>query len=233
MFGRPPLCWPIGTGIVVPSWLPPRSSMSSLPIGVSASLPSDFPADAVPLLAAGVEGLAAQLLQETDPDSVWFASNDCGCIVRETFRGTLDRLTERFGPVVADWTWGRLHRLDLKHFLSGRGDLGLLLNQDGAGVRGDATTVCNTGRGPDFEAAVGAGFRMLCDLGESPAGLWMVDVQSQSGHCGSPHYRDQFQNWLQGEYHFLPLDREEARCRVYLVLAARSASGRRLTGSAQ
>ena len=56
-----------------------------------------------------------------------------------------------------------------------------------------------------------AGFRMLCDLGETPAGLWMVDAQSQSGHCGSPHYRDQFQNWLRGEYHFLPLDREEAR----------------------
>ena len=95
-------------------------------------------------------------------------------------------------------------------FLSGRGDLGLLLNQGGAGVRGDATTVCNTGRGPDFEAAVGAGFRMICDLGESPAGLWMVDCQSQSGHCGSPHYRDQFPDWISGEYHFVPLDREEA-----------------------
>ncbi len=58
---------------------------------------------------------------------------------------------------------------------------------------------------------MGAGFRMLCDLGESPAGLWMVDAQSQSGHCGSPHYRDQFQDWLYGNYHFLPLDREEAR----------------------
>ena len=51
---------------------------------------------------------------------------------------------------------------------------------------------------------------MICDLGESPAGLWAVDCQSQSGHPGSPHYRDQFQDWLAGQYHFLPLDRSEA-----------------------
>jgi penicillin G amidase len=172
-----------------------------------------FPEESVPLLAAGIEGLAARLLQADSPSGDgggWFAGNDYRRAVRETFRSSLERLAERLGPAMADWTWGRLHRLDLKHFLSGRGDLGLLLNQGGGGVRGDATTVCNTGRGPDFEAAVGAGFRMICDLGESPAGLWMVDCQSQSGHCGSPHYRDQFSDWISGEYHFVPLDREEA-----------------------
>jgi penicillin amidase len=172
-----------------------------------------FPNDSVPLLATGIEGLAAKLLQGTPPGtdaSGWFADHDCGLAVRQTFRVALDRLTQRFGPNIADWSWGRLHRLDLKHVLSGRGGLAQLLNHGGAGVRGDATSVCNTGRGPDFEAATGAGFRMICDLGESPAGLWMVDAQSQSGHCGSPHYRDQFSSWLAGEYHFLPLDRNEA-----------------------
>jgi penicillin amidase len=171
-----------------------------------------FPTDAVPLLAGGIEGLAANLLEGHPSDcgsDGWFGG-DLAAIVRETFRGTLDRLTERLGPKVEEWGWGRLHRLDLKHVLGGRGDLALLLNHGGAGVRGDATTVCNTGRGPDFEAAVGAGFRMICDLGESPAGLWAVDAQSQSGHCGSSHYGDQFETWRAGDYHFLPLDRDEA-----------------------
>ena len=94
--------------------------------------------------------------------------------------------------------------------LAARGDLGELLNHGGAGVRGDATTVCNTGRGPDFEANAGAGYRMICDLGESPAGLWAVDCQSQSGHPGSPNYRDQFEEWRTGQYHFVPLERAEA-----------------------
>jgi penicillin G amidase len=172
-----------------------------------------FPEDAVPLLAGGIEGWAAKLLEcgPSERDGAgWFGGGDLAKIVRETFRGTLEHLTNRLGPQVEEWSWGRLHRLDLKHVLGGRGDLGLLLNHGGAGVRGDATTVCNTGRGPDFEAAVGAGFRMICDLGESPAGLWAVDAQSQSGHCGSPHYGDQFETWRAGEYHFLPLDRDEA-----------------------
>lgn len=195
-----------------------------------------FAPDVVPLVAFGIEGLAALLLENGGIESAgagestlenstagngkaagaWFAGDggsareNCCRAVRETFRGTVDRLAERFGPAVSQWTWGRLHRMGLKHFLTGRGDLGALLDQNGPGVRGDATTVCNTGRGPDFEAAMGAGFRMICDLGESPAGLWMVDGQSQSGHCGSPHYRDQLGTWLEGNYHFVPLDRTEA-----------------------
>jgi penicillin amidase len=173
-----------------------------------------FPEAAIPLVAAGIEGLATMLLQSVPPGSDrdgWFAGSNHKQVVRETFRSSLERLATRFGAAPRDWSWGRLHRLELKHFLSSRGDLGVLLNQGGAGVRGDATTVCNTGRGADFEAATGAGFRMICDLGETPAGLWMVDVQSQSGHCGSPNYRDQFQEWIQGdEYHFVPLDRDQA-----------------------
>ena len=167
-----------------------------------------FAADAVPLIAPAIEGLAAQLLHEDRCG--WFGDTDRKTAIRETFRAALSRLCERLGSDPTQWTWGRLHRLDLKHVLASRGDLGALLNQGGAGVEGDATTVCNTGRGPHFEASIGAGYRMICDLGQAPAGLWAVDCQSQSGHPGSPHYRDQFQAWRIGEYHFLPLDRQEA-----------------------
>jgi penicillin amidase len=161
-----------------------------------------------PFVLAGIEGLAAELLRIDRWG--WFGS-DRPRAVRETFRATLKRLAERLGPDPAAWHWGKLHRLDLKHVLAGRGEVGALLNHGGAGVPGDMTTVCNTGRGPDFEATTGAGYRMICDLGETPAGLWAVDAQSQSGHPGSPHYGDQFAMWLAGEYHFIALDREEAR----------------------
>jgi penicillin G amidase len=173
-----------------------------------------FPEEATSFLAGGIEGLAAELLRADDAG--WFARPTAkgginrDALIRETFRGTLQRLAARFGDDSAQWTWGRLHRLDLKHVLAARGDLGELLNHGGAGVRGDATTVCNTGRGPDFEATAGAGYRMICDLGESPAGLWAADCQSQSGHPASQNYRDQFEEWRSGQYHFVPLDRTEA-----------------------
>ena len=37
-----------------------------------------------------------------------------------------------------------------------------------------------------------------------------VDGQSQSGNPGSAHYADQFDDWDQGRYHRLTLDRDAA-----------------------
>ena len=87
---------------------------------------------------------------------------------------------------------------------------GQLLDHGGAGVRGDMTTVCNTGGGPDWSATTGAGYRLIADLSITPPKLLAVDAQSQSGHPGSPHYGDQFDTWLAAGYHEIPLDRAEA-----------------------
>jgi penicillin amidase len=123
------------------------------------------------------------------------------------------------------WSWGKLHTLPLRHVLAGRGDLGQLLNHGGLAVPGTYHSVCNTCPGPDFAAASGAGYRLIADLSSQPPALWAVDAQSQSGHPGSPHYRDQFTEWLAGRYHCLSLDRAAAsRTAVTrLVLSPQSA----------
>jgi penicillin amidase len=115
-------------------------------------------------------------------------------------------LTTRLGPDMAEWQWGRLHTLPLRHVLSGRGDLGELLDHGGAPAPGDGVTVCNASAGPTFEARAGAGYRLVADLASTPPALRAVDAQSQSGHPGSPHYRDQLTDWLAGRYHLLRLD---------------------------
>jgi len=101
-----------------------------------------------------------------------------------------------------------MHRLPLKHVLASRGDLGQLLDHGGGPVKGDMTTVCNTGDGPEWLAMTGAGYRLIADLGSD--GLWAVDAQSQSSCPGTRHYADQLHAWSVGEYHNLPLDRAEA-----------------------
>jgi penicillin amidase len=111
---------------------------------------------------------------------------------------------------MSTWTWDRLHIMHLRHVLSARGDLSQLLDHGGAGVRGDMLTVCNTGGGVDWIAATGAGYRMVADLSSSPPVLRAVDAQSQSGHPGSPHYGDQFDDWAQGRYHEIPLGTDVA-----------------------
>ena len=124
----------------------------------------------------------------------------------EALRETVEFLDERLGTVMAEWTWGRLHLMPLRHVLSSRGDLSELLDHGGAGVRGDMLTVGNTGLGPDWEAASGAGYRHVVDLAEEPPGLWTIDGQGQSGHPGSPHYRDQAKLYHFGGYRITTFD---------------------------
>lgn len=155
------------------------------------------------LLAKQAEGMASRLLAA---DSIgWFAPGRREAALQRAVTQTVNYLTERLGPEVASWTWGRIHQLPMRHFLSGRGDLGVLLDQHGGPVDGDMVTVCNTGSGPDFSALTGAGYRMIVDLAAS--GLWALDGQSQSGHPGSVHYHNQLESWRNGQYHFLSMER--------------------------
>jgi penicillin amidase len=167
-----------------------------------------FEAEVAELLAVGLSGLAARLLAD-DPEG-WFPAGAREPAIRETFRATLDGLTDRLGADMTTWAWGRLHTLTLRHVLSGRGELGRLLDRGGAAVGGDIVTVFNTGPGPGFDARTGAGYRMIADLAPGPQALWASDAQSQSGHPGSPHYADQFPEWLRGGYHCIPLGPVEA-----------------------
>lgn len=163
-----------------------------------------FAEDARALVEMGAEALAARLLDQDRHG--WFTGGDRDGRVREAFQRALDDLTQRLGPEIDQWRWERLHRLTMNHVLASRGDLADLLNYAGMGVRGDMQSVCNTGSGPDWTAATGAGFRMIADLADATT-LQTVDAPSQSGHPGSPHYQDQLDDWLAGDYHDLPLAR--------------------------
>jgi penicillin amidase len=154
------------------------------------------------LLAKQAEGIASRLLAD-DPHG-WFPQGQRVACIQRVFAETLAFLSQRLGPDMSNWQWGRLHRMPLKHVLSNRGDLGQLLNHGDGPVGGDMTTVCNTGSDPIWLATTGAGYRLIADLATNS--LLAVDAQSQSGHPGSPHYSDQLSGWISGDYHTLPLD---------------------------
>ncbi|MDA1164228.1 MAG: penicillin acylase family protein [Planctomycetota bacterium] len=168
------------------------------------------------LLAKGVDPCATRLL-ESDPHG-WFPDGSRQQQIRDTFAATLAYLQDRFGPDMTGWTWSQLHVMPLRHVLSSRGDLGKLLDHGGASVRGDMLTVCNTGCGSDWTANTGAGYRMVADLSSSPPVLRAVDAQSQSGQPGSPHYSDQFDDWVSGRYHEIELTNDvDARSTLILT----------------
>jgi penicillin amidase len=167
-----------------------------------------FDRETAAFVAGAVNGLSAALLAEDAAG--WFAAGKREQAVCGAMSAALDWLTDRLGSDMARWAWGKLHVLSLRHILSGRGDLGRLLDQRGLPVPGTMHTVCNTGLRSDYSAGLGANYRLVADLSASPPALRAVDSQSQSGHPGSPHYGDQFPTWLRGEYHPLPLNRAEA-----------------------
>jgi penicillin amidase len=167
-----------------------------------------FEGETASLLADGAAGLAAALLAEDAAG--WFPPGRREPTILAAMESTLEWLAERLGEDMASWSWGRLHTLPLRHFLSGRGDLGELLDHGNLAIKGDYTTVCNAWPDARFQARTGAGYRLIADLGAVPAGLWAIDAQGQSGHPGSIHYRDQLGDWIEGRYHHLPLDRAEA-----------------------
>ena len=165
-----------------------------------------FDEELVDLISEAIAGCASRLLA-ADPAG-WFEDVNRRQLIVDTFEEALDVLTARFGADPEQWAWGNLHLMPLRHVLSARGELGQLLDHGDAGVKGESTTVCNTGSGPEWSAKTGAGYRFVSDLSRDPPVLMAVDGQSQSGHPGSLHYGDQHATWRAGDYHEIPLVRE-------------------------
>jgi penicillin amidase len=178
-----------------------------------------LPREIAEFAAASAGGLATAPL--TEDAAGWFASGGRADAIQAAFRAALAELTQRLGSDMERWTWGRLHTLVQKHFLAGRGDLGQLFDRSGLPVRGDHTTVCNTSPDADHAAALGASYRMVTDQADSRPGLWAVEVGSVSGRPGSPHYDDQVEDWVQGDFHYLSLDGYEKEVVATLTLGAR------------
>lgn len=168
-------------------------------------------------VAGAMGGLATRLL--TNNRAGWFKnpSHRIPAIENALLSSVAD-LEKRFGKDMTQWTWGTAHKIVLRHILGEVGDLGELLNRGGQPVKGNGVTVCNTGFDPNYLASIGANYRLIADMSTSPPGLWAVDAQGQSGHPGSQHYCDQLSDWIDGRYHYLPLETAEASKHTRYIL---------------
>ena len=177
-----------------------------------------FSGDEVPLVAGAISGFAVRLLGNDEFDG---SPPRNETIVTSMLRA-IDALTERLGPDMSEWRWGRIHKIALNHLLFDRGDLSDLLRRGGQPVGGNGITVSNTGFDPNYLASIGANWRHNADLADDPPGLWAVDATGQSGHPGSPHYGDQLTEWLAGRHHYLPLDSQRARAQAAQTLTLKT-----------
>ncbi len=161
--------------------------------------------DAAKVLGTAINGLALETL--AGDNHSWFADGGRSEAVLRAMNRTLDDLETRLGPDMSRWTWGSVHKIELRHHLSDRGEIFRTLDRGGDPTRGNGVTVSNTGFEPNYLAVMGANYRINADLGEDLPGLWAVDAAGQSGHPGSPNYCDQLPTWLKGSHHYIPIDR--------------------------
>ncbi len=83
-----------------------------------------------------------------------------------------------------------------------------VLNNSGFG--GGRVPASDPGYARNWEAASGAGYRLVADLGEPEPSAWTVTLEGQSANAGSPYRSDQLDDFLAGRYHEVPLDRDRA-----------------------
>jgi penicillin amidase len=158
-------------------------------------------------LVTGQGSVVARLLEADDLD--WFETGvDKNELIIETIREAVRAVRDRFGQSPDGWRWEAIHLAHFKHPLSNE-VLAPFCDLGPAGIAGTGSTVRNTGLGdsPLFEATSGAEYQLVADLGDD-AKVLANQSQGQSGQPGSPHYGDQFQNFITGTYHNVWLDRE-------------------------
>lgn len=126
---------------------------------------------------------------------------------------SMTTLRNRLGPDPKGWNWGTVHVAHWKHPIT-NDDLAADFDIGPAAVDGGSHTVRNTGGElPPHAASSGAEYRIVVDFAE-PRRFVAVQNIGNSGMPGSPHYRDQFEPFIKGEYHIVHLDRAEVEKEV-------------------
>ncbi|WP_084527987.1 penicillin acylase family protein [Nocardioides dokdonensis] len=114
-----------------------------------------------------------------------------------------DELVRRQARDADDWTWGHLHRLDLRSATLGESGVAVveaLFNRDGWGVGGGAAIVDATAwdAAEGYTVTAAPSMRMVTSPGDWDASRW-INLTGVSGHPASSHYTDQTDLWARGE----------------------------------
>ncbi|MCX6136497.1 MAG: penicillin acylase family protein, partial [Ignavibacteriales bacterium] len=118
----------------------------------------------------------------------------------------LNELQHLKGPEMKNWRWGDLHSLTMAHLFGLRQPLGSVFNIGPFRMGGSGTTVNNSeyDESNPYAVLLGPSMRQIVDFGDLDGALSVLPT-GNSGQVLHPHYKDQAQMFLNGEYHPLPL----------------------------
>ncbi len=124
-------------------------------------------------------------------------------ILVAAMRAARDELTALQSPNPEEWSWGRLHELELRSSTLGESGIAVvegLFNRDGWEAAGGGSLVNATGWDPreGFQVATAPSMRMVVPMDDLDAARW-ISLTGVSGHAYHPHYTDQTDLWVRGE----------------------------------
>ena len=166
----------------------------------------------------------------TDPAARWWDDTTTPAV--ETREDILLRsineavawLNEHLGDNMDAWQWGKLHTATFSSSPLGESGIALIesiVNRGPFPVDGGSDLVNATNWSWDEPAAVRShpSMRMIVDLSDFDASRWVIPT-GQSGHPYNPHYDDQIDLWINGDYLPMLSSREaiEAAATDHLIL---------------
>ncbi len=124
-------------------------------------------------------------------------------VVSTAFKKAVKKLSDEFGKEPKDWVWGKLHKLQFKHFMGGKSVLASTVNLEENPMGGGMDSVWKShfdlgSAAHPFKAMAGPVFRMIVDMSDPSRALWIIDT-GVSGWPLDPHYGDQHKKWVKGE----------------------------------
>ncbi len=136
---------------------------------------------------------------QSDDRSLLQEGCDWTLMMSEAFVEALNELSQRLGPDVTTWLWGRVHHTRPRHPLSAFfPELDGLLDPPSVPMGGDGDTpqAGSYSPGDQFVMTSMSVSRYAFDLADWEGSRWVVPLGS-SGHPGSAHYADQAPVWQQ------------------------------------
>jgi len=124
-------------------------------------------------------------------------------ILLASLRAARDVLTARQSPDAEEWTWGRLHRLELRSSTLGESAVPVverLFNRGRWEVGGGGAIPNATGwdAKKGYDVVTAPSMRMVIPLDDLDGARW-INLTGVSGHAFHPHYVDQTDLFVRGE----------------------------------
>ncbi|GGU86115.1 penicillin amidase [Streptomyces albospinus] len=147
-----------------------------------------------------------------DPNNAWWKTEDRpghpglknrDQLLAQAMKDARYELTSKLGKNIDNWTWGRLHQMDLTNQTLGKDGPGFLqglFNRGPWNLGGGEAAVDATGWNASggYKVTWVPSMRMIVNLADLDKSRW-INLTGASGHAYSAHYYDQTDKWAKGE----------------------------------